>query len=459
MPMIHGMLRAIPILLMAWVFSAAAVEPPNIILIVADDQGYGDTDVFWPQSAIRTPNLRRLADQGIRLTNFRVQPLCTPTRAALMTGLFNAGFNKAGSAHEHGVDYRVTYLSEYLRRAGYQVGGFGKWHLGSRDGDHPLDRGFDHWIGFYGGGMPYHWSEGRESVFNGKAPYEKRWKHSTDLFADEAIRFVRTNHDRPFFVYLAFNAVHTPLWSSARPVFSARSDWVRKIRERGFSDPSTIEYYALIEHMDDRVGDLLDAVSRLKLDGKTLVIYMSDNGAITPTHFAHFPQMGSNGPFRGGKASPYEGGIRVPFVASMPDTLSMGAVSNQAAVEADVLPTLLEAAGLRLPEMNGPRRVNGRSLLGMMKSPDNVDLAPRATPSWLGCCFAFVDYPWKLVGVSKRIGRPGAKGMDETQGQLLFNLETDPAEKTDVSALHEERAQALWEQYQALYHSIRTPLH
>jgi arylsulfatase A-like enzyme len=446
-------------LLWAWVLPGFTQEPPNIILILADDQGYGDTDVFWPDSAIRTPNLARLAKKGIMLTNFRVQPLCTPTRAALMTGLFNAGFNQKGSAHEHGVDDRLTFFTEYLRRAGYQTGGFGKWHLDSRDGNHPLDRGFQHWIGFYGGDMPYHSSSAKGRVFEGKTPYRKRWNHTTDLFADEAIRFISANRSRPFFVYLAFNAVHTPLWSINRPVFSARSDWVRRIQSRGISEPSKIDYYGLVEHMDERVGSVLDAVNSMGLEQNTLIIYLSDNGAITPDHFYNFPQQGNNGPFRGGKASPYEGGIRVPFVASWPGVIPENSVSDQASMDADILPTLLGAAGMRIPAANGPRDLDGRSLLALLKSPAETTLPDRGTPSWLGCCFAYVNYPWKLVSVDKRVGLESGRGTEPTDGRLLFNLDSDPGESTDLTQLHEQRAKDLWEQYQELYHSIRTPLH
>ncbi len=457
-PMRSTCFRLWPCLLLAWALPSAAQEPPNIVVIVADDQGYGDTDLFWPQSKIRTPDLARLAAQGIRLTGFRVQPLCASTRASLMTGLFNAGFNQKGPAHEHGVDNRVTFVTEYFRRAGYQVGGFGKWHLGNKDGSHPLDRGFHRWVGFYGGSMPYHYLAGHDHVYEGKATYEQRWQHSTDLFADEAIRFIEANRDRPFFVYLAFNAVHTPLWKKSNPIFSARSDWVKRIRARGVTDPAALDYYAVVEHMDERVGSVLDTLEELGLEQKTLVIYLSDNGAVTPDHYDHFPQMGSNGPYRGGKASPYEGGIRVPFVASWVGVIPANTSSDQASMDADILPTVLEAAGMKLPKMNGPRELNGRSLLAMLKAPGQVTLPTRGTPSRLGRLFAYVEYPWKLVSVNVRIGSPEAKGMEVTNGRLLFNLETDPAETIDVAPLNEERASQMWERYQALYDSLRNPL-
>jgi len=438
---------------------AHAQQGPNIVLIVADDQGYGDTDVFWKESRIQTPSLDRLATEGIRLTNFRVQPLCTPTRASLMTGLFNAGFNKKGSAHKFGVDARVDLVSEIFGRAGYRVGGFGKWHLGNTDGSHPIDRGFERWVGFYGGHMPYHYSAGRAHVYDGKTAYKQRWEHSTDLFADEAIQFIHDNQDRPFFVYLAFNAVHTPLWTKSNRTYSARADWINKIRARGITDPQTIDYYAVVEHMDERVGSVLDALDALALKRKTVVVYLSDNGAITPGCFPHYPQMGSNGPYRGCKATPYEGGVRVPFIAAWPGTIPAKTVSAQPSVDADILPTLLDMAGLQTPEMNGPRKLDGRSMLPVLKAPARTTLPPRATMSWLGGLFAYVEYPWKLVSVNKFIGLPNSKGMEVTDGRLLFNLETDPGETTDMTHEHQERADEMWSRYQALYQSIRAPLH
>lgn len=440
--------------------SSEANDQPNVIVIVADDQGYGDTDAFWPDSAIRTPRLIELAEEGIKLTNFRTQPLCTPTRAAIMTGLFNSGYNQKGSEHLHGVDHRLTFLSEYLRRMGYQVGGFGKWHLDSHDGNHPLDRGFHHWVGFHGGDMPYHFPAGRSHVFDGKRPYEKPWKHSTDLFADEAIAFIRENRARPFFVYLAFNAVHTPLWSKENPIYSSRADWLARIRSRGIDDPAIADYRAVVEHMDDRVGDVLDELKKYGLERKTLIIYLSDNGAITPDHFPHFPQQGSNGPYRGGKASPYEGGIRVPFVASWPGVIPAGSQSDQPSLDADILPTVLDAAGIiRLPENNGPRKTDGRSLLGLFKAPDTVQLAERGTPSWLGSCFAYVKYPWKLLTITNKVGLEGAQGLDVTNGRLLFNLASDPGETTDLAPQNPRLANELWGEYQDLFYANRKPLH
>jgi arylsulfatase A-like enzyme len=375
-----------------------------------------------------------------------------------MTGLFNVGFNKKGSAHITGVDGRITFLSECLQRAGYRTAGFGKWHLGSSDGSHPLDRGFDRWVGFYGGDMPYHYSSGHSHVFDGKAVYQERWKHSTDLFADQAIEFIRASRNEPFFVYLAFNAVHTPLWTKSNRTYSARSDWVEKVRRRGVINPMAVDYYAVLEHLDDRVGSVLDVLDSLGLREQTLVIYVSDNGAITPDHYPHYLQMGDNGPYRGGKASPYEGGVRVPFVASWTGVIPPGTTSDQPSVEADIMPTILEASGIARPEMNGPRKLNGHSLLGLMKAPDEVALPARGTFSWLGGLFAYVEYPWKLLSVDTKIGLPDAKGMDVTDGRLLFNLETDPGETTEVSQLNQERAQAMWERYQALFDSLRKPL-
>jgi len=310
---------------------AAPSDAQNLVLIVADDLGYGDLPAFWQQSAIVTPAIDKLAAQGVRFSSFHVNPLCTPTRAVLMTGQYTFDNYEPGGAAVNGIIQSVEYLPQILKRIGYRTGGFGKWHLGIEDGDHPIDRGFDEWIGFYGGGMPYHSSLADKmapesdykynTIYKGKQRYSKTWSHTTDLFADEAIRFIEENAAVPFFVYLSFNAVHGPLWRPEKPIYSSRRDWRERIKARSIENPEQQDYYAVVEHMDDRIGSVLAALEIHGLESETLVIFLSDNGAITPDYYYSVPAAGSNGAFRAGKATVYEGGMRVPMIMRHPEAL------------------------------------------------------------------------------------------------------------------------------------------
>jgi arylsulfatase A-like enzyme len=212
--------------------TAAPARPPNVLLIVADDLGYGDVSGFCKDSPIQTPNIDRLAATGVKFTSFHVNPLCTPTRQCVMTGQYTYDNEEPGGTPKNGVKQDTRFLPQMLQAAGYKTGAFGKWHLGEEEDDHPTARGFDEWIGFHGGSMEYQYDLAKEksvrskggnnTIYNGKARYEKPWQHTTDLFSDEAIRFIGENKDHPFFVYLAFNAVHGPLWTPGKPVFSGR---------------------------------------------------------------------------------------------------------------------------------------------------------------------------------------------------------------------------------------------
>lgn len=445
---------------------------PNIVLIMADDLGYGDVGAFYEGATIHTPQIDRLAEAGVRFTNYHVNALCTPTRAAVMTGQYTFDNYENGGAPKNGIVQSSRFLPQMLKDAGYVTGGFGKWHLSSGDGDHAIDRGFDEWIGFYGGGMQFHYDLAFKAakvskiksnrIYDGKVPYDAKWGHTTDLFSDLAIQFIEENSTNPFFLYLSYNAVHTPLWSERKPVFSGREDWVQKQRDRGLTDNMTIDYNALVEHMDERIGDVLDALQQYGVAENTLVIFQSDNGPIRRDTFYGYPESGSAGGFRAGKSTLYEGGIRVPLIlkAGMKHN---GRVVDDLTMHADILPTCLEVAGIAIPEMNGARPLRGHSLYSYLKGSQPESLE-RPMLFSIGQNMALIEGDWKLVNIAQWVGnnRDAETSEPPTNVDMLYNLSRDPAEANDLAAQHPERVERmlrLWADYFKSIGKIFKPSH
>src|ERR1051325_9954866 len=283
---------ALAILLATTGAFAAEGRRPNILLVVADDMGYGDSTLFWKNTELQTPVMEAVARKGIRFTQFRVNPLCSPTRSSLMTGQYSLengmwrGANDA-NAPTAGKEERenvrrfkdgVVLLPQLLKAAGYATGAFGKWHMGNAAKNLPNARGFDEFLGFIGGSHAY-WLGRNSKIFHNGKPHDAIGKHTTDLFADAAIGFIKANKDRPFFCYVPFNAVHGPMRSAERDADSAKPEWLAKYEKLGVAQPRR-DYCAVMSHADDRVGDLLKTLRELGLETNTLVIYLSDNGVI-----------------------------------------------------------------------------------------------------------------------------------------------------------------------------------
>ena len=367
------------------VLSAAPVARPNIVLIITDDQGYGDSTGFW-KTDLETPHLDAIGREGARFTRFRVNPLCAPTRASVMTGLDSlasgmwrgpsegprseertqakakkraaksaprpAGDANADDDPESRIERRLAadlrLLPQFLKAAGYATGAFGKWHLGYEPANSPAARGFDSFTGFIGGAHPY-WLRPNSRVVTNGAPVPTG-AHTTDLFADRAIEFIRAHRERPFFCYLAFNAVHGPLRNAERDADSARPEWLAYYERKGVPQPRR-DYNAVMTHADARIGDVLRTLTELGLAENTLVICHSDNGGILHSYPSY------NGPLRGGKGQTYEGGIRVPLMVRGPGVRA-GVYSNEPVVGYDLLPTILDLA---VPGFSLPAGVEGGS--------------------------------------------------------------------------------------------------
>jgi len=422
----------------------AGSERPNIVVIVADDLGYGDLGAYGGQ-AIRTPNIDGLAAAGMRLTDFHASDsVCTPSRAGLLTGRYpkRMGLDVPLMPEEMSWSHRLTLglgvvagrlgildlasegkatglhhdeitLAEALRLAGYATGMVGKWHLGdyaSNPAHNPLEHGFDFYFG-----VPYSNDMHPFPLYQGREPVLANVDDQTILtrrYTEEAIRFVESSRDRPFFLYFAHTFPHRPLHASDR--------------FRGGS-PGGL-FGDTVEEIDWSVGELMSALERHGLADRTLVLFTSDNG---PWY------QGSPGPFRGRKGQSYEGGHRVPLVARWPGRIPAGTRSDEPATNLDVFPTCLALAGLSLPE---DREVDGKSLVELLtapgsRSPHEVlyfyhqgELEGIRTGSWK--YFRSLNhYTWPLP-LNKQAGNLS----EHTKGPLplLFDLEIDAGESYDL---------------------------
>jgi arylsulfatase A-like enzyme len=431
--------------------SAAKPQPdqtsrlPNILFIVSDDHGWGDLPSNWDKTEVQLPTLEALAAKGVRFPNYHTVPLCGPSRACMFTGQYSTengmwrgpGQQPLGSPGYRGIKRDVKMLSEHLAEAGYSTGAFGKWHLGSLDGEVPNDRGFDEFHGFLGGAHPYWITAGRSKILHNREPDRTSKGHATELFTGWAEEFIRENaaNDNPFFCYLAYNAVHGPLRVDKSKPASAPEAWVRKALDRGVSFLRS-DYVAILEHMDHNIGRLVELIDELDVAKNTLIVFVSDNGGCTMEEAAaggRFP--GNNGPFRGGKATTYQGGLNVPFLMNWKRRLPQGVISDQQTMHCDIFATLLDAATIPVPERNGKNPIRGVSLM-----PHMLSAGKETTPKR-----AMIFELWGNIGLRKgdyklwsNIGREHSPDWDALVAELqhtdlaLFDLSKDVAEKNDL---------------------------
>jgi len=415
-----------------------AAEParkPNILLIVSDDHGYGDVGCYG-KTNVDTPNLDALARQGVRFSRFRVNPLCGPTRASLLTGQYSVecgmwrgpSENRAVEDGGRVLKQDVQLLPQYLKAAGYATGIFGKWHLGYSAPNVPNGRGFDEFFGFLAGACRY-WipPNGGKLLHNDRPAGEGG--HTTDLFTARAIDFILANKDRPFFCYVPYNSVHGPLWTAAGDRPSGKDEWLKKYDGRSVAFPRR-DYCAVLDHMDDSIGKLLARLDQLGLRENTLVIFVSDNGAMTDK----FP--GNNGPLRGAKGMTYEGGIRVPAIVRWPGVVPADKVSDADAMHFDVFSTILDAAGVAIPAKNGAHPVHGVSLLPHLRSGGAEPLPDRYLFWDLYGKMAAVHGRWKIVGdIGNHHGKFAAAVPRIRNAKFeLYDLATDLGETKNLAA-------------------------
>ncbi len=425
--------------------SESSPARPNILFIVSDDHGWGDLPSNWDQTEVRLPTLEALAAKGVRFPNYHTVPLCGPSRACMFTGQYSTengmwrgpGQQPLGSPGYRGIKRDVRMLSEHLSDVGYQTGAFGKWHMGALAGEVPNDRGFDQFRGFLAGAHPYWITPARSKFMHNRKPDRTSKGHATELFTGWAEEFIRESaaKDAPFFCYLAYNAVHGPLRIDKSKPASAPDEWVNKALDRGVSFLRS-DYVAILEHMDHNIGRLVDLLDELDVAENTLIVFVSDNGGCTMdegTAGGRFP--GNNGPLRGGKATTYQGGLNVPMLMNWKGRLPPGMVSDDQVMHCDIFATLLDAATIPVPKMNGKNPVRGMSLMPHMVSAGKESIPERT----------MIFELWGNIGVRKgdyklwsQVSRDHSPDWDALVAELertdlaLFDLGKDIAEENDL---------------------------
>jgi arylsulfatase A-like enzyme len=435
--------------LLAGAYSAAAESPPpNVVLVYADDLGYGDLGCYGAEG-IRTPNLDRLAAEGVRFTQFYVaQAVCSASRTALLTGCYpnRLGILGAlGPRDRHGIHDDEWTVAEVLRQRGYATAVFGKWHLGHHPQFLPTRHGFDRYYGLpYSNDMwPRHPEVGNRfpelPLIEGDRVVELNPDQDrlTASYTARAVEFIDASAGGPFFLYLPHTMPHVPLGASAQ--FRGRSP-------RGlFGD--------VIEEIDWSVGEILAALERHGLTDRTLVVFASDNGP----WLSYGDHAGTAGGLREGKGTTFEGGVRVPFIARLPGVIPAGTVCHEPAMTIDVLPTLAALAGAPLPD----RTIDGRDIRPLLTGEPGAASPHEALYFYWGEELQAVrSGRWKLHfphAYRSLTGTPGSGGKPAgySQAQIelaLFDLQADPTETTDVAGENPnvvERLQALAEQARA----------
>ncbi|MCL2306241.1 MAG: arylsulfatase [Planctomycetaceae bacterium] len=422
-------------------FSATVLgaERPNIVVILADDLGWGD--VGWHGSEIKTPHLDRLAESGMRLEQFYVQPVCSPTRAAMLTGRYPMRYGlQVGvirPTNDFGLPTDERTLAEALREAGYFTAICGKWHLGERGPEYlPLRRGFDHHYGHYLGAIDYYTHQrdgGLDWHRNGQPLREEGY--STDLLATESVRLIR-EHDtsQPLFLYVPFNAVHGPFQPP-------REDRLNE-PYKNMKSPRR-EYVAMVASMDENIGRILAAITEKGIENDTIVFFCSDNGGPDPG------RVTSNGPLRAGKSTLYEGGVRVPACVVWPGKIKPQSISTQPMHIADLYPTLIGLAGGSLRQ---DKPIDGLDMKDVWLNEKTFEREIlHNTTVFTG---ALRKGDWKIVingqVTSNELLEPNRRIENQKPRERqveVFNVKEDPCEKNDLSQSNPEKRQELWKRY------------
>ena len=433
-------------------------RPPNVIIIITDDQGYGDLG-YTGNPHIKTPVLDDFAKQSIRFNNFYVSPVCAPTRASLMTGryslrtgvrdTYNGGAIMAGSEFT---------IAEMLQQANYKTGIFGKWHLGDNYPSRPMDQGFNESLIHLSGGMGQvgdftTWFKGDRSYFdpvlwhNGKQ--QSYSGYCSDIFAENAIQFITENKDAPFFCYLSFNAPHTPLqvpdkyyqmYKDLDPAsgFEADERPFTEMTEKNKEDARRV--YAMVTNIDDNIGKLLKKLEELQLVEDTLVIFMTDNGPQQVRYVAGL---------KGRKGSVYRGGVRVPLYLRFPQRFKGNTDVKTTAAHIDILPTISEICKLKLPSN---KAIDGRSLVPLMKG-QSVSWENRPLFSYWTR-----RYPEKYFGMAIQKGRDKLVAYTDSDALItefeLFDIVQDPYEQNNRVKENTFLAESLRSEMDVLYQEL-----
>lgn len=401
-----------------------AFKKPNVILVITDDQGYGDIGAHG-NKVIKTPNIDALHSESYRFTDFHVGPTCAPTRSGLMTGRYA---NEVGVWHTVGgwslLREQEKTLANMFTQAGYATGGFGKWHLGDNYGFRPEDRGFQETVMHGGGGVdqtPDYWNNDyfNDTYFHNGKP-QKYEGYCTDVFFREATRFITENKEKPFFCYISTNAPHGPYHVPLNyyNIYKDLGNDVLKENQKRF--------YGMITNVDDNLGKLRNTLKELNIADNTILIFMTDNGT-TGYYNKKGDVTGYNADMRGTKGSEYEGGHRVPFFIYWKDgNLATGTDINQLSANLDVMPTLAELCKIDLPENH--LELAGQSLVPFIQNPDKKDDRMLVTDSQR----IQVPEKWRKSSVMQDKWRL-------VNGEELYNIAKDKSQKNNVASKYPEK--------------------
>ncbi len=448
-------MKPIPVIPLRWAVAAlagfaavaahAADKKPHIVHIVADDLGWKDVG-FNGCTDIRTPNLDRLAADGAKLAQFYAQPMCTPTRAALMTGRypFRYGLQTAviPSVSAYGLDTAEWLMPQCLKEAGYRTAIVGKWHLGHADKKYwPKQRGFDYQYGAMIGELDYftHDEQGVLDWFRNNEPVREEG-YTTTLFGQDAVRLIE-EHDTatPLYLYLAFNAPHTP--------YQAPREYID--RYSAIAEPTRRTYAGMVTCLDDEIGRVVTALEKKKMRDNTLILFHSDNGGTRSAMFAGVMADMSkvvipcdNGPYREGKGTLYEGATRVCALANWPGRIKPGKVDGLIHA-VDLYPTLAALAGASTAKCKPLDGIDLWDTIASGKPSPRTEIVYNVEP-FRG---ALRQGDWKLVWRTLLPSRAE-----------LFNLAEDPSEKNDLAAQHPEKVDALQQRLNVLAKESAKPL-
>jgi arylsulfatase A-like enzyme len=414
---------------------------PNILVIVADDLGYGDIGVQGGKD-VPTPNIDALAASGVRCTSGYVSaPYCSPSRAGFLTGRFQTRFGHEFNPHvgdesKLGLPLDQRTIADRLRAAGYATGLVGKWHQGFDRAHHPQSRGFDDYFGFLVGGHNYLLHKDAEAKFGSAHSHDMIYRnrelqkldgYTTDLFTDEALAFMDRHANKPWFLYLAYNAVHTPL--EVLEKYGARVP-------AAITDPARRGYLSLLVGLDDAVGRVVAHLRKTEHDTNTLIFFFSDNGGSGRKPFLAY-NTAVNTPLRGDKGQTLEGGIRVPFFVSWPGKLPAGKTYHQPVISLDIVPTACALAAAKTDA-----DLDGVNLLPYLTGEKTT--APHESLSWrFGPQKAIRKGQWKLVDYRDFQTK-------QNSGWQLYDLATDIGEATNLAAQNAALVTELskdWEQW------------
>ncbi|MFT5492920.1 MAG: arylsulfatase A [Limisphaerales bacterium] len=430
-------------------FSLSAAAPlaskPNLIVIMTDDMGYGDAGCYGG-TAFPTPHIDRLAEEGLRFTDFHSSgPVCSPTRAGLLTGRYQQRAGVPGVIYapfnrnrHHGLQLSEVTFAEVLKDHGYATGAFGKWHLGYQEQYNPTRQGFDRYVGYVSGNVDFHTHIDGAGVFDWwhDAKHNREEGYTTHLITRHATRFIRENKDKPFCVYIAHEAPHDPYQGPGDPPVRKEGDSKLIYNHR---DPkhAARAYREMMIEMDKGVGEVMSTVRQLGLAKNTFILFFSDNGATGP---------GSCGGLYGMKGSLWEGGHRVPCIAWWPGRIKAGAESDQLAFSIDVMPTILDIAGAKPPP---DRPLDGQSLAPLLFK--NQLLGNRQLFWQYNDAVTMRDGDWKLILNGGKPNKNEARypnidwnrPNDGRETVALFNLKKDKQERRNLAEKQRPRVAAM----------------